>query len=53
MRSLISILDLSVEEIDQLVNTGLDIIEKIADVKTGRQDKPAEDVIIETIEVTE
>ncbi len=32
---------------------GLDIIEKIADVKTGRQDKPAEDVIIVTIEVTE
>ena len=32
---------------------GMDVIEKIADVETGRQDKPKEDVIIETIEVAE
>lgn len=32
---------------------GMDVIEKIAAVETGRQDKPVEDVVIETIEITE
>lgn len=32
---------------------GMDVIEKIAEVETGRQDKPVEDVVIESIEVTE
>ncbi len=30
---------------------GMDIVDKIASVKTGRQDKPAEDVVIESIEI--
>ncbi|WP_342388618.1 peptidylprolyl isomerase [Salinicoccus bachuensis] len=32
---------------------GMDVVEKIADVKTGAQDRPVEDVKIETIEVVE
>lgn len=32
---------------------GMDIVEKMAAVKTGRQDKPVEDVVIETIEIVE
>lgn len=32
---------------------GLDVVDEIADVKTGAQDKPVEDVVIESIEVTE
>ena len=32
---------------------GMDVVEKIAEVKTGAQDRPVEDVKIETIEVTE
>lgn len=30
---------------------GMDIVDKIASVKTGRQDKPVEDVVIESIEI--
>lgn len=30
---------------------GMDIVDKIATVKTGRQDKPVEDVVIESIEI--
>src|SRR5690625_3179797 len=30
---------------------GMDIVEKIADVETGAQDRPVEDVVIENIEV--
>lgn len=30
---------------------GMDIVEKIADVKTGAQDKPVEDVLIESITI--
>lgn len=30
---------------------GMDIVDKIANVKTGAQDKPAEDVVIESIEI--
>ncbi|CAM2882898.1 peptidylprolyl isomerase [Salinicoccus roseus] len=32
---------------------GMDVVEKIAEVKTGAQDRPVEDVKIETIEITE
>lgn len=35
------------------VYEGLDIVDKIAAVKTGDQDKPVEDVVIKTIEIKE
>ena len=36
-----------------LVTDGLDIIDKIASVKTGDGDKPVNDVVIETVEIKE
>lgn len=35
------------------VYTGMDVVDKIAAVKTGKKDKPVEDVIIKTIEIKE
>lgn len=35
------------------VTEGMDVVDKIANVKTGPQDKPLEDVIIETVEISE
>ena len=32
---------------------GLDVIDKIASVETGAADKPVEDVVIETVEISE
>ncbi len=34
-------------------NKGRDVVHKIAEVETGDNDKPVEDVIIESIEVTQ
>ena len=35
------------------VMEGMDVVDSIADVKVGAQDKPVNDVVIETIEITE
>ena len=32
---------------------GLDVVDKIANVQTGEADKPIEDVVIETVIITE